>query len=246
MLIDRSRLLARLMLKFFNVQLAIQYAERIPPNDLVIVISNHRSFLDAALLLDALPYSLRIACHHFMGQTPGLKQFVSLLNCFPLGSKSQGQQHLFRTAQTILDNHQWIGIFPEGAMPMVETTPPDQVIKFQRGFAHLAYRLKTHNITVLPIAIASLAETKYSTFPIRWLTKLDSSEPIFQREGKHPVLIYQRVKLLIGHPYRITLEQKQEYQGKRAKKLVIDLTNSCQQQITELLKEGYSEGGFID
>ena len=243
MLVDRSRALARLMLNFFRVQYSINYAERIPSDDPVIVISNHRSFLDAALLIDVLPYSLRIACHHFMGQTPGIKQFVSLLNCFPLGSKNQGQQHLFRTAQILFDNHQSIGIFPEGAMPIVQTTVSNQVETFHRGFAHLAYRLKTRNITVLPIAIASLSETKYSTFPIKWLTKLDRSEPIFQREGLHPVLIYHRVKLLIGHPIKITLEHKQKYQGKQAKQLVINLTNSCQQQITELLKEGCSKEG---
>ena len=241
MLIDRSRSLARLVLKFFNVQHEILYAERIPLNDSVIVISNHRSFLDAALLLEVLPYSLRIACHHFMGQTPGLKQFVSLLNCFPLSPQNQGQQHLFRTAQSLLDSDQSIGIFPEGAVPMVETTAPNQVGNFYRGFAHLAYRLKTHNITVLPIAIASLSETKYFTFPIKWLTHLDRSEPIFQREGLHPVLIYHRVKLLIGNPIKITLDDKQKYQGKQAKKKVLDLTNSCQRQIAELLKEGYSK-----
>ncbi len=243
MLANKSRLLAKLMLKFFNVETSIQHAERIPLDNRVIVISNHRSFLDAALLLEAMPYSLRIACHHYMGQTLGLKQITSLLNCFPLGSKNQGQEQLFRTAQQLSDNHQWIGLFPEGALPMVEPPSCNQVGNFQRGFAHLAYRLQADNVTILPIAIASLAETKYDTFPIKWLTKLDSSETIFQREGLHPVILYHHVKLLIGNPQHLTLEQKQKYQGKQAKKLVNNLTHYCQQQIAELLREGYAKKG---
>lgn len=243
MLFNQSRLLARLMLSFFRVQNSVHHAERIPASDPVIVISNHRSFLDAALLLVAIPGSLRIACHHFMGQTPGLKQFISLLNCFPLGSNEQGQQNLFRKAQQILQEDQWLGIFPEGAMPMVEPPLCDQVGKFQRGFAHLACRLKVDNLTILPVAIASLEEKQYQTLPIRWLTKLDSSELIFQREGLHPVVIYKHVKLIIGHPQRITQTQKQSYHGKQVKQVVSDLTSSCQQQIAELLKEGCSKRG---
>ena len=244
--VERSRLLAQVMLKFFNVKYSLDYGERIPSGEPLIVISNHRSFLDAALLLEAIPGSLRIACHHFMGKTPGLKQFVSWLGCFPLAANNQGQQYLFRTAQNLLTDRQWLGVFPEGALPMVEPPNCDQVGKFQRGFAHLVYRLKIDNLTVLPVAIASLEETKYQSFPISWLSKLDPYEPIFKRKGLHPVIIYDRVKLVVGHPHRLSYEQKQAYKGKQARQMVSDLTNSCQQQIAELLKEGCSKGGFIN
>ena len=230
--------IAKSLITALNVKTSIYYQNRIPRDVPVIVISNHRSFLDAALLIDAVPYSLRIACHHYMGQTPGLKEFVNLLGCFPLASPQNKQQHFFETSQSLLASRQWVGLFPEGTKPMVEVTQPHEVGKFHRGFAHLAYRMPFDNLIVLPVAIASLDETIHPAIPIRWLTAFDATEPLFKRDGKHPMVVYHRVNLLFGHPYTIDLEKKQQYQGKSARNLVNNLTNYCQTQITELLKEG--------
>jgi hypothetical protein len=121
---------------------------------------------------------------------------------------------------------------------MIEPTQPHQIGKFQRGFAHLAYKMPFDNLVVLPIAIASLSETILPTIPIRWLTTFDASEPLFERDDLHPMVIYHRVNLLFGRPYLINQQKKQQYQGKQAKYLVNSLTNYCQTQITELLTEG--------
>ncbi|MEN9565533.1 MAG: hypothetical protein RLZZ69_729, partial [Cyanobacteriota bacterium] len=107
-----------------------------------------------------------------------------------------------------------------------------------RGFAHLAWKAPVSNLVVLPVAIASLSETNYPSIPIRWLKQFDQNEPFFERQGLHPMLVYHRVHVLIGRPYLINPLQKQEYKGKQAKLLTRDLTNYCQAQITELLKEG--------
>jgi hypothetical protein len=42
---------------------------------------------------------------------------------------------------------------------------------------------------------------------------------------------------LIGRLYLINTAKKQHYQGKQAKQLATDLTNYCQNEITELLRE---------
>ncbi len=238
MLSFTPRLIAQSLISAVNLNLTLSYTNRIPQDIPTIVVSNHRSFLDAPILIQTLPYSLRIACHHYMGQTPVIREVINSLGCFPLANTNQRQQQFFRQASNFLTSRQWIGLFPEGTKPMIEPTSPYEIGEFQRGFAHLAWKVPVTNLAVLPVAIASLAETTYPTIPIRWLKQFDRDEPFFERQGSHPMLVYHRVKVLIGRPYLIDRAKKQEYKGKQAKKLAIDLTQYCQSQITELLIEG--------
>lgn len=238
MLSFTPRLISQSLISAVNLNLTVSYANRIPQDLPTIVVSNHRSFLDAPILIQSLPYSLRIACHHYMGQTPLVRELVNSLGCFPLAQTSQRQRQFLLQASNLLTSRQWVGLFPEGTKPMIEPTAPHEMGKFHRGFAHLAWKAPVANLAVLPVAIASLSETTLPTIPIRWLKQFDRDEPFFERQGLHPMLVYHRVKVLIGRPYLIDVHQKNEYKGKQAKKLAIDLTQYCQNQITELLQEG--------
>jgi len=132
-------LLSHLLLSSLGTQVSLNYAERIPQDGSLIVVSNHRSFMDAPLLMTVLSQPIRFACHHYMGQVPVLREIVTALGCVPLDSASQ-KQHFLRQASQLLQSRQTVGIFPEGAQPMVQQTAPNQVGAFQRGFAHLALR----------------------------------------------------------------------------------------------------------
>ena len=230
-------LIAQSLTSAVNLQLTRSYMDRIPQDIPTIVISNHRSFLDAPILIRTIPNTLRIACHHYMGQTPGVREFVNSLGCFPLAASNQRQRQFFQQASKLLTSRQWVGLFPEGTKPMIEPTAPHEIGEFHRGFAHLAWKVPVDNLAVLPVAIASLAETTYPTIPLRWLKQFDRHEPFFERQGLHPMLIYHRVHVSIGRPYLIDRVQKQQYTGRQAKILATDLTNYCQNQITELLRE---------
>jgi 1-acyl-sn-glycerol-3-phosphate acyltransferase len=238
MLSFTPRLLAQSLISAVNLNLTKSYTDRIPQDIPTIVISNHRSFLDAPILIKTIPNTLRIACHHYMGQTPVVREIVESLGCFPLGTAEHRQQEFFEQANYLLTSRQWVGLFPEGTKPMIEPTAPHEINPFHRGFAHLAWKTPVSNLVVLPVAIASLSETNYPSIPIRWLKQFDQNEPFFERQGLHPMLVYHRVHVLIGRPYLINPLQKQEYKGKQAKLLTRDLTNYCQDQITELLREG--------
>ena len=238
MLIFTPRLIAQSLISAVNLDLTQTYTSRIPQDLPTIVVSNHRSFLDAPILIKTVPNTLRIACHHYMGQTPVVREIVDSLGCFPLGSANQRQKQFFAQANHLLTHRQWVGLFPEGTKPMIEPTSPHEINPFRRGFAHLAWKTPVANLAVLPIAIASLSETNYPSIPIQWLKQFDQDEPFFQRQGLHPMLVYHRVNVLIGRPYLINSTQKQEYKGRQAKKLAQDLTYYCQEQITELLREG--------
>ncbi len=230
--------LSQYLLGLLGVQVSVSYKNRIPDPDYpVIVVSNHRSFMDAPLLIHALQQPVRIACHHYMGQTPLLKDMVQLLGCFPLGSPSQRSKQFLTQAQSFLQRRQWVGLFPEGTSPMIQATQPNQITAFGRGFAHLAFRVNMPNLAVLPVCIASLSEKVHHTFPLKTLHFFDPSEPLFNQSGLQPIVTYQRTHVLIGHPYWITAEHYQHYQGKQAKTLVNELTQHCHTEISTLLAE---------
>lgn len=231
-----------------GTQMFRYYEDRIPRSGPVLVVSNHRSFMDAPILMAALERPIRFACHHYMAQVPIMREIVTdLLGCFPLEAREKRQQGFFQQALHLLNSSQVVGVFPEGTKPMVTFTQPDHLGNFQRGFAHLALRATTPgtlskpvtDLTVLPMAIASLEEVNTSAVPLKLLSLFDPSEPLFDQSGWHPLVIYRRVAVLVGRPYWISHQQQMEYQGKQAKKAVSELTHYCQTEIAQLLRQGF-------
>jgi 1-acyl-sn-glycerol-3-phosphate acyltransferase len=230
-------LLSQLLLEMLGVRLCVYHENRIPLDASAIVVSNHRSFLDPFVLMRALDRPLRTACHHYMGEIPLLRELVYLLGCFPFEKPQYREPVFFQQATALLQSQQWIGIFPEGASPMVRVTAPRETSQFHRGFAHLALRASVPNLVVLPVAIVSLEERIERAIPVRVLRLFDPSEPLFDRGGVHPMVTYRRVNVLFGRPYWITSTLVQRYQGTYAKKVVTALTNYCRDEITTLLDQ---------
>ncbi|CEJ45184.1 lysophospholipid acyltransferase family protein [Umezakia ovalisporum] len=231
--------ISRYFLAALSTQMFRYHENRIPKDASVLVVSNHRSFMDALVLMSALSSPIRFACHHYMGQVPIMREIVTgELGCFPLENEPNRQQSFFQQSQKILRSKQMVGVFPEGTRPMVTSTLPHEVGKFQRGFAHLALRSTVQDLAILPIAIASLQEVNTYGLPLRLLTFFDPSEPLFDQPGLHPLVIYRRVVVLIGHPYWVTPQHQQKYHGKQAKNVVSELTGHCHNQIATLLQKG--------
>lgn len=231
-------LLSQQLLTLLGTRFYLHHPDRIPADSAVIVVSNHRSFMDAPLLMAALQRPVRFACHHYMGQVPIMRDLVLRLGCFPLDAPDQRQRSFFHQAVQLLQSQQVVGIFPEGTEPMVQITEARQLGTFQRGFAHLALKAPVSNLAVLPVAIASQQETTTFPVPLKFLSWFDPSEPLFNQSGWHPMVTYQRADVLIGRPIWISAAQRQSYQGKQAKTVVVDLIADCQDQILELLKYG--------
>ncbi|MGJ3250128.1 MAG: lysophospholipid acyltransferase family protein [Elainellaceae cyanobacterium] len=230
--------LSQHLLSALGTQTFTYYEDRIPEDGAVLVVSNHRSFMDVPVLIATLNRPVRFACHHYMGQVPVLSDVVTRLGCFPLAEPNQRQRSFFHQAAQLLRTRQTVGIFPEGAQPMVNRTQPYEMRSFQRGFAHLALRAPIKSLAVLPVAIASTDETVNSVFPLRLLRLFDPSEPLFDQPGWHPMVVYNRVNILVGQPLWITDAQRSNYGGKQAKSMVAGLTDYCSQQIKSLLETG--------
>lgn len=233
------------LLTAMGTKLFRYYEDRVPTDGSVLVVSNHRSFMDAPILMSAAQRPIRFACHHYMGQVPVMREIVMGLGCFPLDAPQYRQQSFFQQAIELLQNRQMVGLFPEGTPSMVQFSQPNQMQEFQRGFAHLALRAAcggehkpVEDLAVLPVAIASLEEINTTSVPLKLLSLFDPSEPLFNQPGWHPLVIYHRVAVLIGRPLWITQQQREQYQGKQAKTVVSELTHHCQSEIASLLRQG--------
>ncbi len=220
-----------------GTDIATSGQEKIPTDTAVLVVSNHRSFMDVAVLMTALNLPIRFACHHYMGRVPIFGELVTQWGFLPLDEPKQRYNTFFDRASRLLQNREAIGIFPEGTTPMVQETSPKSVGEFQRGFAHLALRAPVEKLIVLPVAIAAREELNTSLFPVRWLQLFDPVEPLFDRPDWHPLVLYHQVKVAIGEPIIVTSAQKQDYHGKKALNWVNDLTKHCQQEIRSLIAQ---------
>lgn len=239
MLFDPSLHISHSILKTLGTQVVVRHQERVPHGGSLVVISNHRSFLDAPLVMTAVDRSVRFACHHYMSQVPVLKDVIAAMGCFPLDAPGQRHQTFFQTAIQSLKQRRSIGIFPEGAQPMVQTTRPREMGKFHRGFAHLALRAPVQNLAILPVAISSVKETVSPVAPLKLLSLFDPSEPLFDQPGWHPAVNYHRVTLSIGHPIRITSAHREQYHGRQAGRVARELTQTCYGEVSQLLGEGF-------
>ncbi|MEH2067791.1 MAG: 1-acyl-sn-glycerol-3-phosphate acyltransferase [Nostoc sp.] len=239
MSVNTPELISQALLAGLSTQMFRYYENRIPQDASVLVVSNHRSFMDAPILMAALSNPIRFACHHYMGQVPIMREIVTKqLGCFPLEEAQNRQQSFFVQSQMLLQSRQMVGVFPEGTEPMVKFTVPNMVGEFQRGFAHLALRADVEDLAILPIAIASLEEVNTSGFPLRLLSLFDPSEPLFKQSGWHPLVIYRRVAVLIGRPYWITPQHQKRYRGKQARTVVAEVTEHCHTEVSNLLRQG--------
>ncbi len=229
-------LLASLGTKFF-----LYHENRIPESASLVIASNHRSILDAPILMAALNRPIRFACHHYMGQVPLMRDVVTGMGAFPLEDAQRRQQSFLRQGSTLLAQGQSVGVFPEGTEPMVSQTETRSLRPFHRGFAHLALQFANRHprqeVAILPVALVGLEEQTYQPVPLRVLRVFDPSEPLFDRPGWHPMVVYKRLAVAVGHPYWIRQGDRQAYQGSQGKATVKRLTQTCHDDILNLLRQ---------
>lgn len=229
-------LLASLGTKFF-----LYHENRIPESASLVIASNHRSILDAPILMAALNRPIRFACHHYMGQVPLMRDVVTGMGAFPLEDAQRRQQSFLRQGSALLAQGQSVGVFPEGTQPMVSQTETRSLRPFHRGFAHLALQFANRHprqeVAILPVALVGLEEQTYQPVPLRVLRVFDPSEPLFDRPGWHPMVVYKRLAVAVGHPYWIRQSDRQAYQGSQGKATVKRLTQTCHDDILNLLRQ---------
>ncbi|WP_259726530.1 lysophospholipid acyltransferase family protein [Synechococcus sp. CS-1326] len=237
-ILDAPLRLSRRLLGAVGTKFSLEHAERIPADQRILVVSNHRSVLDAPLLMAAMNRSVRFACHYYMSRVPVMRDVVSAMGAFPLDAPRQRQKHFFENSISFLQARQLVGVFPEGAQPMVQVKPANQLSPFHRGFAHLALRAPVSDLSILPVAILSTEENQHQLAPLKLFRLFDPSEPLFNCGGWHSAIVYRRVHLFFGHPIRIDEDLRQQYRGRSGSRLAREISQSCWDQIAGMLRHG--------
>jgi 1-acyl-sn-glycerol-3-phosphate acyltransferase len=225
--------IAQDVLGWLGMNVQVQNPDRLPQSGPLLIVCNHRSFLDPFLLTSFLNTPINFVCHRFMGNVPVLREVLQSCGGFPL-SKSDWYPDLLAHATGLLDRGKVIGIFPEGAAPMLDTPAPTELCTFYRGFAHLALKAKVPNLKILPVAILSQSEHHLPAVPLNLLHQLDPLEPLFKQDGWHPAVLYREVAIRLGEPLSIAPYQE-HYHGRQAGRVVKDLTATLSSQVAELL-----------
>ena len=224
--------LSRAVLRLTGTQLQVEGRSRIPYGMPLIVVSNHRSPLDAPVLMASLERDVAFACHQYMANVPVLQDVIERFGAFPLSTP----RRFLRQAHQRLRRSQAVGLFPEGARPMVTMQPPRLMNAFHRGFAYLALRAPVSPLAILPVALVSDDKGMESPIPLKLLSWFDPSEPLFQQAGGHPIVLYRRVEVRIGSPIWITPSDRQRFQESQGNHQVRQLTQQCWTTIYELLQ----------
>ena len=229
--------LSRSLLDATGMSVTLHHLERIPTKNRLLVVSNHRSLLDAPLLMAAISRPVRFVCHYYMSQVPLLQQAVALMGAFPLKADQRRQSSFFQQSARFLQANQVVGVFPEGADPMVKVNAPQQLSPFHRGFAHLALRVPVQGLAILPVAIASREEKQGKLAPLALFRRFDPSEALFQRDGWHSAILYRHVDVLFGRPLLIDEGWRSRYRGSSGAATARELTQACWSQIAEMLAQ---------
>lgn len=224
--------LSRGLLQLMGTKLTVSGQQKVPYNVPTILVSNHRSPLDAPVLMAGLDREVAFVCHQYMKHVPMLRDVVRQFGAFPLDTPHR----FFRQGYKRLRRQEMLGIFPEGARSMVELRSPRKINPFHRGFAHLALRAPIEPLALLPVALASNDVGFESPIPLSLLGWFDPDEPLFQQGGGHPLVFYRQVEVRVGEPIWVTARDRQEYTGRHGTEFAQQLTDSCWSAVNELLQ----------
>jgi acyl-[acyl-carrier-protein]-phospholipid O-acyltransferase/long-chain-fatty-acid--[acyl-carrier-protein] ligase len=99
-----------------------------------LLVSNHMSFVDAALLVAATDRPIRFLMDQGMYDHPMVKPFARMVKAIPISSEQHPREmlHSLKAATDALGNGEIICIFAEG-----QVTRTGQLLPFRRGLERI-------------------------------------------------------------------------------------------------------------
>ncbi|MCM8797156.1 MAG: 1-acyl-sn-glycerol-3-phosphate acyltransferase [Candidatus Omnitrophica bacterium] len=164
-------------------RLKVEGLENLPKKTNFIIVANHRSYLDALVVMVAIPKKINVIAMRLLYKIWWLRWFLNINGALPCGSASQ------KAAELLMKNKN-VGLFPEGGI-----SPDGKLMEFRRGAALLA--IKTGR-PIVPCAILGTFEAfplgaKFPRFtplkvkiakPVYMLKEIDDViEDIYLQEG---------------------------------------------------------------
>ena len=153
------------LLKLF-FRFKVEGLQNIPQKTNFIIVANHTSFLDALIVMAAVPRKIHCLALRFLYGIFWVRWFLQLIEALPVGSAST-------KAFFLLVKNKNVGLFPEGGL-----SHDGKLREFRRGVALLA--LKSGR-PIVPCAVLGAYEAlpKSARFPRLVPIKLKIGKPIF-------------------------------------------------------------------
>jgi acyl-[acyl-carrier-protein]-phospholipid O-acyltransferase/long-chain-fatty-acid--[acyl-carrier-protein] ligase len=142
--------LLRLLLWFAThtlYRMDIVGAEKVPARGGALLVPNHASMADAALVIAAIDRPVRFMMFKDSYEHAMVKPFAKILGVIPIASNQGPREmiHSLREATRALQNGELVCIFPEGQMTRI-----GQMMPFRRGMERI---LKGVDVPVIPVHI---------------------------------------------------------------------------------------------
>lgn len=150
---------ARWAVALTGLRIHVTHAERMPPTGATMMVSNHVSVADAAVLVAALPFDVRFVANHIYAGYPLLGPVIrsasaNIVNRTSWRSRADSGQAM----RDALEAGRSLLVFPEGT-----TSDSDEMLPFRSGAFRAAART---GCPVVPIALTGTRELMASN---RWL-----------------------------------------------------------------------------
>ena len=155
--------LLRLLLWFAThtiYRMDIVGAEKVPARGGALLVPNHASMADAALVIAAIDRPVRFMMFKDSYEHPFVKPFAKILGVIPISSNQGPREmiHSLREATRALQNGEIVCIFPEGQMTRI-----GQMMPFRRGMERVLKGLdKDATVPVIPVHIDGIWGSVFS------------------------------------------------------------------------------------
>lgn len=174
------------------MKISVSGIEYIPRRGPFVLVSNHRSDLDALVIGSVVPRYVAWIADAFLFAIPFVSLILRQLGAIPISAGRREQLRAFRRSREILRAGHAVGIFPEGHDTIVHGSGP-KLGRFHGGFAELAVANRT---PVLPVTLIPVEEEiqpfNIPEFLKDWLKLPADVAGTCQR------LVYRRVHVEIG------------------------------------------------
>ncbi len=137
----------------FKYKLSVDGLDNIDPNKGVLLLGNHISFLDWAILQMAYPKQIRFVIDRVLYNKWYIKPFLRFFKVIPISTR--GSKNALKAVANALNNGDTVALFPEGHI-----SRNGHLSTFKRGFEAAAR--EADNIDIIPFYLRGLWEDNFS------------------------------------------------------------------------------------
>ncbi len=151
-----ARFLAWMVIRLLY-RLRVQGIDQVPDQGPALLVCNHVSYMDAMLVLGAVPRPVRFVMYHKIHDIPGLRQLFRAARAIPIAGAREDpavMEAAFAQIDRALAEGELVGIFPEGGL-----TTDGEIAQFRKGVERI---LAARPVPVVPMALRGMWSSMWS------------------------------------------------------------------------------------